>query len=42
MKLTFVFVYFNDAMFAGRINNCVIIFNNDVVRSKIIGRKRDQ
>ena len=31
MKLTFVLVYRNDAMFAGRINNCVIIFNNDVV-----------
>ena len=31
MKLTFVFVYRNDAMFAGNINDCVIIFNNDVV-----------
>ena len=31
MKITFVFVYRNDAMFAGRINNCVIIFNNDFV-----------
>ena len=31
MKLTFVFVYFNDAMFAGNINYCVIICNNDVV-----------
>ena len=31
MKLTFVFVYRNDAMFAGNTNDCVIIFNNDVV-----------
>ena len=31
MILTFVFVYYNDAMFAGNINDCVIICNNDVV-----------
>ena len=31
MILTFVFVYHNDAMFAGNINDCVIICNNDVV-----------
>ena len=31
MKLTFVCDYHNDAMFAGRIKNSVIIFNNDVV-----------
>ena len=31
MKLTFVFVYRNGAMFAGNINDCVIICNNDVV-----------
>ena len=31
MNLTFVFVYRNDAMFAGNINNCVIMCNNDVV-----------
>ena len=41
MKLTFVLVYRNDAMFARRINNCVIIFNNGVVSSQCIGRKRD-
>ena len=37
MKLTFVFVYRNDAMFSGRINNCVIIFNNGVVSLRCIG-----
>ena len=31
MKLTFVLVYRNDAMFAGNIKDCVIICNNDVV-----------
>ena len=31
MKLTFVFVYRNDEMFAGNINDCVIICNNEVV-----------
>ena len=31
MKLTFVFVYLNYAMFAGNINDCVIICNNAVV-----------
>ena len=31
MKLTFVFVYRNDTMFAGNIKNCVIMCNNDVV-----------
>ena len=31
MKLTFVFVYRKDAMFAGSINDYVIIFNDDVV-----------
>ena len=41
MKLTFVFVYCNNAMFDGRIKNFVIIFNNDVVSSRCIGRKRD-
>ena len=29
IKLTFVFVYRNDAMFSGNINDCVIIFNNN-------------
>ena len=42
MKLTFVLVYKKYAMFAGRINNSVIILNNDVVSSRCIGRKRDQ
>ena len=31
IKLTFVFVYRNDTMFAININDCVIICNNDVV-----------
>ena len=31
IKLNFVFVYRKDEMFAGNINNCVIICNNDVV-----------
>ena len=31
MKLTFVFVYCNNAMFAGNINDSVIICNNDVL-----------
>ena len=31
MILTFVFIYGNDAMVAGNMNNCVIICNNDVV-----------
>ena len=36
MKLTLVLVYRNDEIFAGRINNCVIIFNNDVVSVRCI------
>ena len=31
MKLTFVFVYCNDAMFASNINDYAIICNNNVV-----------
>ena len=31
MKLIFVFVYCNDAMFAGNINDCMIICNNGVI-----------
>ena len=31
MKLTFVFVYRNDAIFSGNINDCVVICNNDIV-----------
>ena len=42
MKLTFVLVYCNGAMFSGIINNCVIIFNNDVVSLRCIGWTRDQ
>ena len=42
MKLTCVLVYRNDAMFVGRINNCVIIFNNDDVSLQFIGQNRDQ
>ena len=42
MKLTFVLVYRNDAMFACIKNNCVIIFNNNVVSLRCISRKRDQ
>ena len=40
MKLTFVLVYHNDAMFAGRINHFVIIFNNGVVSPRCIGRNK--
>ena len=42
MKLTFILVYCNNAMFPGGINSCVIIFNNNVASSRYIGRKRDQ
>ena len=31
MKINFVFVYRNNAMFAGNIKDCVIICNNDVI-----------
>ena len=31
MKLTFVFIYRNDAMFDGNKNYCVIIRHNDIV-----------
>ena len=31
IKLNFVFVYRNDAIFSGNINDCVIICNNNVV-----------
>ena len=31
MKPTFVFVYRNGAMFAGRMTDCEVIFNNNVV-----------
>ena len=42
MILTYVFVYCNNATVAGNINNCVIIFSNDVVRSRCIGRNKDK
>ena len=42
MILTFVFVYRNTATVAGNIKNCVIIFTNDVVRSRCISRNKDK
>ena len=42
MNLTFVFIYRNAAMFAGNINNCMIICNNDVVKLSCIGQNKDQ
>ena len=42
MKLNFVIVYRNDAIFSGRMKNCVIILNNGVVSLRCIGQKRDQ
>ena len=42
MILTFVFVYRNSATVAGNIKNYVIIFTNEVVRSRCIRRNKDK